>query len=242
MNRIKELLKNPNNFVIINVTHDYLYTLKKKSDEDSEYFMPYEIESRLFLKQTHIENIFKKLEEIVKIISNKIIIIVFEEYFFSKDFPMKEEEFENISKICEKFTFTYQNTILFVNLLHTITILENVSNIKENILTYSHNISSRIKSNTLFWNVSSNYDLLEKQSEVFVRNCTYIYILGKEFYSHKKSTYCNEYSNKINYDIGFFEKDEINKSLLTEEVNLAKLIIDTFELHICLDFTYNFII
>ena len=74
----------------------------------------------------------------------------------------------------------------------------------------------------------------------FFRNCTYIYKFGKELYHHKKSSYCNEIEKKqVAYDIGFFEM-EINNDLKNEENEIAQIIIDTFELHICYDFSVNF--
>lgn len=77
-------MEDKQNFIIINVTRDYFYILKQK-DSDSGYFSPYEIYSYLILKKTHIEIIFKKLGEIIlQNNPNKLIVVVFEEYFFSK--------------------------------------------------------------------------------------------------------------------------------------------------------------
>ena len=239
MERVKNLLKDQKNYTIVTVTHDYLFTLRQKTIEDSDYFTPDEINSSLILDNNQINNIFDKLDKIVSNIPDKLVIIVFEEYFFSKNIPMNFKEIQEISGGCKKFTSKYQNSLLFINLLHYIQILDNFENIKDNIRTYSNTIVSR-NSKTFIWDVSSLNLLKEESSNMFIRNCTYIYMFGKELYSHKKSTYCNEYEDINNYDIGFFEKDEINKELLKQENELAQLIIDNFELHICFDFTFNF--
>ena len=63
---------------------------------------------------------------------------------------------------------------------------------------------------------------------------------GKLLYYHKKSSYNYELLELINYDIGFFEEDIINKNLLDEEADLAQLISETFQIHICYDFSFNF--
>ena len=43
MNKIKDLLKDSKNLVIINVTRDYVFNLKQKPSINNYYFMPYEI-------------------------------------------------------------------------------------------------------------------------------------------------------------------------------------------------------
>lgn len=42
MNKIKDLLKDTKNFVIINVTRDYFFNLEKKPSKNNYYFMPFE--------------------------------------------------------------------------------------------------------------------------------------------------------------------------------------------------------
>lgn len=148
------------------------------------------------------------------------------------------DEFDDISKICVNFTSKYKNCLLFINLLHKL-LLTDSSNIKQNINIYSNIIASRIGSQT-FWKVSKKKLIPFDKSVEFVRSCTYVYMVGKNLYYHKKSTYCNEVKNKSNYDIGFFNIDEIKKDLKHEEIELAKLLIEAFEIQICLDFNINF--
>lgn len=244
MNKVANLLKDPNNLMIINVTHDYLFKLKQKTNPNHEYFMPTEETSNLILNESNINDIFTRLSKIIDINKIKKSIIVFEEYFFSKGTPMSCEEFSKISKICENFTSKYENTILFVNLLHKINLTNDVKEqekINNLINLYSNDISSRREDNKTFWNISSyKSGLIIDQTNIYVRNCTYVYMKGKLLYYHKKSSYNYELLELINYDIGFFEEDIINKNLLDEEADLAQLISETFQIHICYDFSFNF--
>ena len=140
--------------------------------------------------------------------------------------------------LCKKFTNNHQNSLLFVNLLHAIEI-NNFNDLEKNIKTYSNAIGSKIEGK-IFWKPPSIINLLVDNSQIFFRNCTYVFMLGKELYYHKKSSYSSEILKKINYDIGFFEKYEINSNLKGEEIELAKLIINSFQLHICLDFKNDY--
>jgi len=238
MNKIKELLKNPTKSIIINVTRDYFFSLTKKESNSNSYFIPIEAKSNLILNESHIKDIFNKLGEIIDKLPDKLIVIVFEEYFFSEGSPMKPEEFKNISNICQNFTSIYANTLLFVNLLHIID-TNDIKIIENNIKTYSNTIVSKIQGK-IFWNVSSLDNLLPDFPKNYFRNCTYIYMFGKILYQHKKSSYFSEITTRMKYDIGFFEMNEINPNLNEEEKEITQLIIDTFQLHICLDFTNDF--
>ena len=62
--------------------------------------MPYEKKSELFLTQTHIKSIFIKLDETIKNFSEKLIVIVFEEYFFSENAPMNIDLFNYTIDLC----------------------------------------------------------------------------------------------------------------------------------------------
>lgn len=67
MERVKNLLKDQKNYTIITVTHDYLFTLRQKTINDSDYFTPDEINSSLILDSNDINNIFDQLDKIVTI-------------------------------------------------------------------------------------------------------------------------------------------------------------------------------
>lgn len=238
MNKIKDLLKDSKNLVIINVTRDYFFNLEQKPSINNYYFMPYEIKLDLLLTKTHIDNIFIKLDETIKNFSKKLIVIVFQEYFFSENAPMNLDLFNYTFDLCKKFTTIHENSLLFVNLLHTLKI-SNSNDLENNIKTYSNAIGSKIEGR-IFWKPPNIINLLPNNLPQFFRNCTYVFMFGKELYYHKKSSYSNEISIKINYDIGFFEKDEINPNLKEDEIELAKLINNTFQLHICLDFKNDY--
>jgi len=211
MTDIKKCLMDLNNIVIINVTRDYFYNLNLESDNDSYYFMPSELKGELILNEPHVKSIFDKLCEIAKFYSNKLIIIAFEEYFFSEYIALDLEEFNIISNACKNFTLNYKNCILFINLLHQIDIKEK-KDIENNIQIYSNIIGSKIVGKN-FWKVTSISNLLPKGHNIFFRNCTYVYMLGKILYNQKKSTYSNEVKFPGKYDIGFFEMKEINHDL-----------------------------
>ena len=70
MNKVANLLKDPNNLMIINVTHDYLFKVKQKTNPNHEYFMPTEETSNLILNESNINDIFTRLSKIIDI--NKI--------------------------------------------------------------------------------------------------------------------------------------------------------------------------
>ena len=65
MNQVKNLLKDPKNFVIINATHDYYFKLRQNTINDSDYFIPSEVNQVLNLNELHINSPFKKLDSIV---------------------------------------------------------------------------------------------------------------------------------------------------------------------------------
>ena len=88
---IKQFLKNPKNFVIINITRDYFFCLLQKGKLNNDYFIPYEIKREFLLNKTHIDIVFKKLNEIIQSITNNLlVIIVFQECFFSEKKNIKK--------------------------------------------------------------------------------------------------------------------------------------------------------
>lgn len=110
--------------------------------------MPFEVNSKLILNESHIKDIFNKIEEIIQKFQDKLVIIVFEEYFFSQNIPMTINQFNFISNACKQFTSIYHNCLLFVNLLHAVNI-NNIDIVKQNIKTYSNTIGSK-KENKIF--------------------------------------------------------------------------------------------
>ena len=236
---IKQFLKNPKNFVIINITRDYFFCLLQKGKLNNDYFIPYEIKREFLLNKTHIDIVFKKLNEIIQSITNNLlVIIVFQECFFSEKKTLKNEEFNCILEFCEKLTLNFKNCLLFVNLIHNIR-LDNFKINEKNINIYLNPIGSKIGNKT-FWRVSTKSNLLFEDSKNYIRNCTYVYMKGTQLYYHKKSSYFNEILNLQNYDIGFFEIDEINENLNEEEKEIAELLVDNFDIHICFDFQIDF--
>jgi hypothetical protein len=159
-------------------------------------------------------------------------------FFFRKKKKLKNEEFNCILEFCEKLTSNFKNCLLFVNLIHNIR-LDNFKINEKNINIYLNPIGSKIGNKT-FWRVSTKSNLLFEDSKNYIRNCTYVYMKGTQLYYHKKSSYFNEILNLQNYDIGFFEIDEINENLNEEEKEIAELLVDNFDIHICFDFQIDF--
>lgn len=152
---------------------------------------------------------------------NKVIFVIFNEYFFGK-IIMKKDELNNIctnlNKISEKLPDTY--IIFFVNVL----IEEKEINIKEMEIYKKYiNISDFI-----FCPTEKKIQYTENKG--YYSNSTYIIFDGQPIIKYSKASFSNELEN-INYKFGFGDM------VILIENELSKKISDLVDIYLCMDLT-----
>ena len=174
-----------------------------------------------FLEEGQINFVFDELSKNLINFNNKIIFIIFNEYFFGKEICKKEK----LCLICEKIktlsnTFPMLYLFFFVNLF----IEENNINFQDmEVYQQMYNISNLIfqfSKRKIFYN----------EDEVNYSNTTFIIYKGVPIIKYLKSSF-NDEIRSFNYKFG------LGNLILIQEDELSKKLSELIDIYICMDIT-----
>ena len=218
------------NYKIINVIKSINYQFEEKGTEaDFEEEM----------NEADIKQVFNELKNTIKN-ENDLLLIIFQEFFFSYHKVITDSNLDIISEECTKITGEKNNVILFINLCHEISKDKLPNNYENNLKTYIDPISDN--DSKYIWKISSHsFDsLFNSDIDKFFSNETFVIMRKKLLYSYKKSSYYYELNKigKYNYVMGFGQ-DEINIGLGKELLEIARLLSKKISIEICFDIQKN---
>jgi hypothetical protein len=219
------------NYKIINVIKSVNYHFNKIGGIDD-----------LFEEETNEEDIKKVFIELKNVIKNEndLLLIVFQEFFFSYHKVIDESNKYIISEECKKITEENKNVIIFINLCHEISEEKLPINYINKLKTYIEPITDNDSKD--IWRISSDpfNSLFNDERKFFYSNETFVIMRKNVLYSYKKSSYYHELINTNNYNyVMGFGQDEINLQLSGELLDIAKLLSNEISIEICFDFQKN---
>ena len=191
------------------------------------------------MSEEDIKQVFIELKNVIKN-ENDLILIVFQEFFFSYHKVINNYNTNIISEECEKITEENKNVILFINICHEISKEKLPNNYINNLKTYLEPITDNDSKD--IWRISSHSfnSLFKNNRQLFFSNETFVIMRKNVLYSYKKSSYYYELINIENYNyVMGFGQDEINLQLNKELFDIAKLLSNEISIEICFDFQKN---
>ena len=228
-NIIKLLEDYKNNLVIFSITKKINPKIEDKPDSQGQLdfkFFRYQYSQNenyfnSFFEERRINFLFDELSKNLINFDNKIIFIIFNEYFFGKEICKKEE----LSLICGKIKSLSDNfpkiyLFFFVNLF----IEENNINFQDmEVYQQMYNISNLIfqfSKRKIFYN----------EDEVNYSNTTFIIYKGVPIIKYLKSSF-NDEIRSFNYKFG------LGNLILIQEDELSKKLSELIDIYICMDIT-----
>ena len=191
------------------------------------------------MNEEDIKRVFIELKNVIKN-ENDLLLIIFQEFFFSYHKIINTSNMDIISEECHKITEENNNVIIFINLCHEISKEKVPDNYMNNLKTYIDPITDNDSKD--IWRISSHSfnSLFKDNIDRFFSNETFVIMRKSLLYSYKKSSYYYELSKMDNYNylIGFGQ-DEINLKLSKELLDIARLLSKEISIEICFDFQKN---
>ena len=228
-NIIKLLEDYKNNLVIFSITKKINPKIEDKPDSQGQLdfkFFRYQYSQNenyfnSFFEERRINFLFDELSKNLINFDNKIIFIIFNEYFFGKEICKKEE----LSLICGKIKSLSDNfpkiyLFFFVNLF-----------IEENNINFED-----MKVYQQFYDISNLSFLFSKRNIIYnnkdikYSNTTFIIYNGVPIIKYLKSSYSEE-KYPINYKFGF------GNLILIKEDELSKKLSEIIDIYLCMDIT-----
>ena len=182
--------------------------------------------------EIQIDGLLKEIDNVLSTFNEGINLVLFYEYFFSRNpisYKAKEELISKIKNVSKK----YKNTLFFAPIFY---ILEKAPEKEyiERIINYS----TIIETNHPFAKWDVNYDFLEitKDKKDWVANEVFVIFENEVILSHKKSVFFQEFTSKLlhrfyNYDFGFGLNNVLTKN--NNLLNLVKIINKYISTQIC---------
>lgn len=201
----------------------------------------YEIR-QLFINQRlddkQISEIFQILNEILKKYNNRIILVIFSEYFFARK-PLYEYETKKIMNLFyDLVAKNNNNEILYLmNFLYKISrTIKNEE--KEELKIYLSRINAEAK---LFdTNPSSSTKLIRDETNLWFTNESFMVYNTKVIFSQKKQSYSEELKlPKFNFLLGFGGKQSKIKDSEPEYI-LFQYLDSAINIDICLDIQHKY--
>lgn len=227
-------------FIVILLSHqikDDNFRINLEKEEDKNY-----VSYNLILKtkryyklsKKQMNSIFTLLEQQLKKFTNRTILIIFCEYFFSRLY-LAEKEREEIIKELEKVDSNKNQILYLVNFLYELSQPPTAEEIK-NLQIYLETIQINVKKFYFNPTNSSNIKLYNSNSKRWFTNETILIYNKKIIFSQKKQNYYKELYifNDDNFALGYGNKEtKLNKYL--PEYKIYKFIDDFMDLEICKD-------
>ena len=241
---IKSKIKSNDDYYIINVTRPYYFFVNV---ENITNVRGPELSKETFLI-TNPEEIMEKLNNVVNNYKDKLVFIIFNEYFFNENYILKESECTNIITKFNDLSQKFPNLFIFFNLLHYIKVENNKKmQLIKDMSDYKSIVYNHIT--TFHWSiVKSQFGLNYNESFPWYCNNTFVSFRGKIILKRKKSSYCEEImeSNTNNYLFGY-GYNEKGDNLTTDEEKFYNLINNYFIIDICYDYqarirTYKYLL
>ena len=229
-NKIIKLLEDyKNNLIIFSITKKVNPKIEDNPDIQGKLdykFFHYQYSQKenyfgSFLEEKQINYFFDELSKNLINFDNKIIFIIFNEYFFGKKICKKEK----LSLICEKIKSLSNNfpkiyLFFFVNLF----IEENNINVKDmEVYQQMYNISN-------FSFQFSKRKIIYNEEDVKYSNTTFIIYDGVPIIKYLKSSYFEEI-HPFNYKFGF------GNLIIIKEDDLSKQLSEIIDIYLCMDIT-----
>ena len=183
------------------------------------------------LNEKQIKNIFKLLKSEIDKFKKRVILIIFNEYFFSRC-PISENKRNKIIDLLSEEVIGNENEILFLlNILYKLN--KSLSNEKiEELKVYITDINSDVN---LFKSNHSSNKLVDDNINSWITNESILVYKKKIIFSQKKQVYCNEVCQlKNNFSLGFGDK-ETNLKKNDLEYDLFIYLDSILNIDICLD-------
>jgi len=222
-----------NNLILLAITRNVnrIIQFKEKDSQeqlDKEVFnyqnSSHENYYAYFVDESQLDYFIEEIPRICYSFQNKIVFVIFNEYFFGKE-PLNKIAFD---ALCSKFNelalkMPNVHIFFFINIL--IEEEKNDINVDEMAL-----YSDTFTINDFCFNATNGKKINYEKGKKFYSNTTFIIYMGRPIIKYSKSSFANE-KFKNNYKFGFGNID----ILLNNDI--SKKIFELVDIYICMDLT-----